>query len=416
MNIIMGSLAPILFFYLTKELFRDKKLPLTASILLFISPTYLFISSTESYTAPALFYAIITFLFLFKFFNKNQLNYLVISLLALALTIFMRQEYILVLIPYFITFFSYNNKKIPTNQLFLIGLLLLILVPYSSELMHYYSNTGYDKFLHGKVIQTEDWITSFGKNYIKLGSENLLPNLKTLFSNQCILLANVFLALCAIPFIIKKHKKQFIFISAYFGTFFLAYTFMHTEGFHNSGLKYITGLLIPVILLSSYCINTVANKIQKKGGKNAALFVRILILSVILICSIVSVIDMAGNNSGAYYVREYQTLKNLDYKINTSCTPICNGRDCIFPSAFDFRQKHIAITSLGRLKMLLESNNSNCYYFYIGYIDEQSDKNEGNKRIYDIEKLTLELTNNSFQLILEKEIRNEKKIYLFERK
>lgn len=414
-NMVLGSLAPILMYYLAKELFKEKRISIFVSIFLFLCPSYLFISSTESYTAPAIFFSILSFTFLFKFFKTKKTLHLIISLLALCLTIFMRLEYILVIIPYFISFLYNYRKKLSSKHIYIIIIFLFLILPHSFGLLKDYSVSGKDIYLHGKVLQDDNWIKGFSSNYLRLGMQNFIPNLKVLFSNSKILIIPIILSMFAIPFVYKKYRKQFVFISSYFWTFFLAYTFMHREGFSNSGLKYITSLIIPITLLASYGLFQLNKIIKSIANKRISTIFTIIILSLFIYHSITEINELVVQNIQNPYVTEYRLLKKANLDIDKNCRLICNGRDCMLSAAYEFNARPLKVYDWGDFEKLQNQDPENCDYFYIGYFDINMDQTEKMQRVYDIKKLRNDLELRSFMQIYNSSIDNQRKIFLYKK-
>jgi hypothetical protein len=273
-NILLGSLTPIIIFLLTYLLFRRRMIAIISTLLFAISPIFLRISSTVSYTAPAIFFSMLTFLFLFLYLKKNQsIKFLITSLLSLYITIQTRTEYILLIPLFFITFLAFNRKEnYPKNLLIIF---FIFLTPYLlSMFIHYYYFKIDDPYVQGALIDKKNLVNSLIQNWIRIGKINFFKNLEILISGEKILQFNLLFGILGSMICLKRWKKEFVFLGSYFLIFFFAYTFLHSGGFFQYGGsdKYIPTLLPPIIIFSSIGIHFICQKLRTKGNFLSLLF------------------------------------------------------------------------------------------------------------------------------------------------
>ncbi|MBU0758341.1 MAG: glycosyltransferase family 39 protein [Nanoarchaeota archaeon] len=409
-NALLGGLAPVVFYFLSKRLFKDDRIPVISSLLLFSSPLYLIITTTESYTAPAIFFTMTALMFLFTYFNSEDRLDFILSLFSLFLTVMMRPEYIMVL-PLFLMAYLYFNKNYsePAN-IYMIILLFLALVPYSTIIITLYKQRFDISSLNGVIIGRDHSMTMLVKNYFRLFTINLVPNLKIIISNQYIFLSNIFFSIIGTYYLLKKNKKAFMFAALFFLVFFLAYTAMHVEGFYASKLKYIPSMIAPILLLSSCGIYFILSRIKDRKILYLVVFIFIAIQSTQAINRLSDYASIKDNDT---MFKEYKYLKNMQYVVDTDCVVIANGKYSLFEYMFNFRKDNIVIKDFVELdNVLTQMNIDDCYYFYIGNSDEEffrseeAYKNKEAFMIHDIDKLEDKLVTYGFEQIAEKDINN----------
>jgi len=390
-NAVLGSISPIIVFYLVKELSKNKKIAKICAGLWLICPLYLIITTTESYTAPAIFFSLLTFLFLFKFLNKKKIPFFIISLAFLGVAIMMRPEYIYLIPIYFITLISFNtNIDVKKIKLFILIFFLLI-TPYFIALVNGYSSLDWDKDLHGKEIDNTKWYYNYPLQYFNLFKENIVPNLiLVLFSDQDILLTTRLLFLIGSFIMIYRKDKKSVFIMTYFLIVFLTYVSMHQESFTNGEHKYLPSLLIPVIISAGYAINRLTKSLPRK--KAITLIALIFILNISL--SSIKISNFSKERQQSPFFEEYDKLKKIP-NIKKSCLAIGNGYGSLLPFVFEFKNRAM-VESTNELKSILSSNPPCAYYYYYGYYTMEKDKSEGKLRIYNTSKIKQFLAEKGF--------------------
>lgn len=420
-NIIFGSLTSVIIFVLTYLLFKRKMIAIVSTLLFAFSPIFLRISSTVSYTATAIFFSVLTFLFILLYIsNLSNKKFFMIALLLLYITIQTRTEYIFLIPIFFLTLLTFSTKKDNNNLKNLLCLFLIFLVPYLlSMFIYYYYFTIDDLYVQGTSIDKENLINSLIQNWIRIGKENFFKNLEILISGKEILQLNIFFSVIGTIICLKKWKKQFIFLGSYFLIFFFAYTFLHSGGFFQYGgdYKYIPTLLPPIVILSSVGIFSIYQKLERKVKFLGLIF----LLGILLLYGKFSLdkitIDITlANSELSPRTKEFRFFENRSLDVNTNCKVLMNGWTGIFPFYYDFKENPMVIKNLSHLEIKLENlNNESCYYFYQGYYTKEEDKKLGTSRIYDTERMINLLKENNFKQLFSYKI-DKVDILLYERK
>lgn len=410
LNTIIGSFTPIFFYFLIFNITKNRLQSIIASFLLAVSPLYMIITSTDSYTAPAVAFTIFCFTFLFRYINNKNLKDFSLSLFLLYLAITMRPEYIFLLPIYFAAFLIYSSNGNDERMLYIWCVFLILILPYILGILIYYSNLGQDFYLHGRLMDESHLIKSLFQNYGRLFLENFVPNIKILFSNQHILVFNVMLAFVGFLNIIKKKKKEWIFFLGFFLTFFIAYAAMHKEGFFDSTRKYIPSLLIPILFFSSAAISNFIKDFKRKEYRTIVMIVFIVLFS---FASYINLSDYKAERSKHSDYKEFLVLSSLDFEINTRCDVIINSYSSIFPYLFDFKGNPHSIINSSELDRLDKTfDSAECTYFYSGYFNKFTDETEKITRVYDFELIKKKLYEQEFSLLLSEEI-DGVEIFLF---
>lgn len=426
-NAILGSISPIIFYYLSKELFRNKKVGIYSATLWALCPLYLLISCTESYTAPALFFTILTFLFFFKFHNHSKIDYLLASLCFLGVAIKMRPEYVFLLPMYFITLWIYSKnstsfQKTDKKQIFysrlksygkangtklMILLFLLIITPYFVVLINNYSDLTWDTKLHGKKMDNSKWYTEYPSNYLSLAKENIKPNFRLLISNtRFLLVITRLLFAIGLLFLVWNKEKSVLFLLIFSSIVFVMYTSMHGEKLNMSAFKYLPSLLIPLILGAGYGLYQIKKMIPKK-------YSRVFLVIFFILVIITSYKNVKAQNLDRIqtpFYKEYQLVSTIE-NVDPSCDIIGNGLGSMFLFVHEFSRWY-QISTIPEFKQILHSTDSNCVYYYDGYYTFEKDQEEGKSRMYNITKTKAFLKESGFNEKYSSKI-NDKEIFLY---
>ncbi|MEM5806799.1 MAG: glycosyltransferase family 39 protein [Candidatus Aenigmatarchaeota archaeon] len=114
---ILGSLTILLVFSITYLLFKDEEISLMAALIFAFVPLDIMISQTSAVRASTLFFISLTILF--YLITLQNFSFHMFSLLAItfSLTIYMRQENSILLVPMIIGLFLFTNHKNLINQM-----------------------------------------------------------------------------------------------------------------------------------------------------------------------------------------------------------------------------------------------------------------------------------------------------------
>lgn len=404
-NSVIGSLTPAALFLLDKEMFGNRIKALFSFILLFTSPLFVIISSSESYTVPAIFFSIVMLIFLFRFFRGKKYIDLIAALAWLGVAVMMRPEYIFLVAIFFVSFFFYN-KTYPLKLKIAFMIFLLVFTPYCIFSSKYYFQSSDDIALHGKELDKSKAYVSFPLNYLRLARTNIKQNLIMLFSASQIPLITMILFSISIILMIKKKSKNLLFVAIYFLIIFLMYISMHQESLIKGHFKYTPSLLCPIILGATYSIKWVFGKINGRVLKIAFIVILVLLNGINLL-KIGAKFQAQRTTSPDF--QEFQLIKHLP-EVNTQCTVIGTNDPSLFLYEYEFLDR-IKVKSVFELKHISRNINNSCIYFYKGYTPDYY-KVEKTKQKFDSTYLNQFLVNNDFKNIFNKSI-NDQEILIY---
>lgn len=409
-NIIMGSFFPILIFFLVKLLFNNKRLAFISSSMVLISPLFLYISSTESTTSPAIFFTMLTFIFLFFYIREQDMTLFILSLLFLSFAIQMRVEYVLVIPIFLFTIIQYGKKN--KRQIILFFVLMLIMTPYIISVLKFYISLSDDQNVHSQIIDESDQIQSYILSNIGNTRENLSENIKILSSNKRVPIQIILLAIPGLLMCFKERRKESYFLLFYFLIFFFAYTSLHREGFKASYTKYIPSVLLPLIVFASIGILVIFKEIKALKKSSIILPVLITLVTISFLINNYAVLDTEVNRAGNIANRELFLLKKIPLNVDTDCKVFTNGFGGPFPYYYPFTESPVSISDFKRLEeALVNMDNNNCYYFYQAIVySRQKDRTGRIRRIFDTASLSKRLEESGFRKVLSFEIDNKESI------
>jgi len=261
MSITFGALCIPVFFLITKKLFNGLT-ALIASIILSCSPIFLSISVYGMSHTPALFFTLLSILFMLKYYNSTQIQPLIFSAICIGLTGATRlQEMVPMILPLgFICILKHFNIDLNSSKrdiyknisIFLITAVLTAAVFY----IPYFTSNIRQEYLYQL---TKYKLTSVGFNVKEWKPEYFLSNIKELYLNfryrsiYFLIMAFSGVGLITVVFglilIAKKETGIFIFLLLWILPFIVFYSMLFT-----TSPRFYTIILPPMIIAEAYIL------------------------------------------------------------------------------------------------------------------------------------------------------------------
>lgn len=201
-TVIIGTLTIILVYFLTKEIFNNKKMALLTSLLLAISPWHINLSRATSEAIISLFFYVLGAYFGFKAINKNSYLFVIFTYLAFIGSFFLYHATRITIpcVLLFFIIFAFKQNKIRLVPFFIfISLMYFIfpLIPLSKtsfdrfKLVSVFNNPETKLLLEEQIREdgssSNIYITRFFHNKIVNYSIKLLDNFSTYFNYDFLL-------------------------------------------------------------------------------------------------------------------------------------------------------------------------------------------------------------------------------------
>jgi len=264
-NIILGSLTAVLFFFIAYLIFKDKPLSLAAAIIFSLIPVNLKFSGTAAYDIFSIFWVLLAYLVFLIYKRTTSIKLLWLTIFSLIFTAYIRPEYFMYF-SFILIFIYFGKPKINTiNKILLPFTAILSMVPLGMQI--YYGIN---------IMQSPGYKDSLGLKLFYL-AQYLPSNLYFFFRpSYNSILFSVF-ALIGILVLFKKNKTKLLFYSCFFLLFILIYSSFHTGLFHHlDSSRYSLILYLPLSILLLYGVEFILAKF--KGHKNEYLIIIILII------------------------------------------------------------------------------------------------------------------------------------------
>ncbi len=250
----LGSISVIIFYLLIKEIY-DRNLAKIAVILLILSPTFLFISSSMLSQNSSYFFSLISILFLIKFMKIKKTKFALFSGISMGIAFLCRPQVPLMFFVVCLFILIYITKNLKYPLVFLLGFLPFILI----QLLDNYILTG-NPFYYGYslYISTEYHGLGFGQDkgpptYGMYG-HNFTKGLINLSYNLFVLSMHLFgfpiISLLFIPFAFKKPNIYEVFSGFLILSTFIFWFFYWFHGVSPMGPKYYYEILPFLIMLT----------------------------------------------------------------------------------------------------------------------------------------------------------------------
>ncbi len=249
----LGSLSIITVFMITYLLFRNERAALYSAIVFAFIPFDIFLSSTGTVRPTSLFFSGLAFLFYLFALRKDSIRLWSLAAVTLSLSIYMRQENYLLIIPMVLVYIF--EKKIGLAHLFKLDILglakkywlpLLIFILSQIPVQHWSSyRSTYDIYtIHNFHIVAWSMLTTL------FSPVNFIGNI--FFYNPVI---SFLFMLSPLLLITSKHRGNILVMLSWFLAFFIIYSiYFQCPGFPEyfcfEYLRYMQHLHIPLAILS----------------------------------------------------------------------------------------------------------------------------------------------------------------------
>lgn len=258
---IVSSLTIILVFYITRLLFEKDDIGLYSALVFSLIPVDILIAGTGAARSVSLFFMGLTVLFfLIALKNDKLLNWMLVSV-TLSLSIYIRQENSLLLIPlsfFLIKKYRASIKGFITSSRFIISAALLGIT--QIPVQHFVLFSG-GLSTHG--------IPEFSLSYIPLHLPMMLSGLFVPFNGVAIFSSvTTILFLSSAVFLFRKEIKNAGFLWVWFLSFFVLYIlyFYCPTLLCGEHVRYMSSLSIPYSILAGFSVFWIAEhfKIKKE--------------------------------------------------------------------------------------------------------------------------------------------------------
>lgn len=284
-TIILSISTLLLIYFITYELFKDKKLAFFSMVFGALSPFFYLISSSRlSHTTSAFFLAFFTYLFLRSLRTENSKFKIFISLLAGFSVGYAFNTRPLTAIGFSLPFIILLTKKLFSdfkNTLGItIGMMVGFFIVFFFTLWYNYKISGNPIVFPFNYYSSEEAIGfgTYGHTPF-LGLKNLIVEFFRL--NITLFGFPISLLFILIQILYTRDSRDY-FLFGIILSFSLAYFFYYSPGVADLGPVYYYELLIPIMILTVRGIKTaseLALKIGEKGKSFVYTFVLILIFS-----------------------------------------------------------------------------------------------------------------------------------------
>ena len=241
----LATASVLLVYILGKNLFNNKNIGLYSAILFSLVPIHIYCSERIWTDAVVLFFVLLTIIFFWNGYEKNNKKYKILFGLFLAISILTRYT-AMWMIPIFFLYFILKNKSLKFLKdkylWYAIGIFFLVLTPWFIYGIVYYNNP-LGGFIHGFKASTyyggvQSW------NYFIVNSWRIFSIVGVLFISS--------LFFITFKRLFFKREVYFLLIIAIF-TSIMAMVMPHKED------RYILLSLPAISLISGFFINKIKN-------------------------------------------------------------------------------------------------------------------------------------------------------------
>jgi len=255
-SVFIGTISIALVFLIVYLLSRNETAGLYASLLFALTPAHLIWSGSIATEVPFAFFSMLTILSYLLYFENESFKTHLLGVTLLAYTVQIRPEggiFIGVIAIMFLLFEDSRFKKLFTWRFWFPWVLLFVLI--TPHMMQAYMN------------REGSWGAPSGE---KLGwkyvDANLTKNTLFWYSGEMHPLFFTFLALLGIVYLILREKKNLLFNTVWFSTFFILFIFFYAGSVDNGGIgfRFINLYCAPAAILGGYGAFMIHNLLSKK--------------------------------------------------------------------------------------------------------------------------------------------------------
>lgn len=276
---LLAIIGAIFLYLLVRDLFNSK-IALLSFLLLLVMPPYWYWSTLvmfENVAACTMF--IISIRYFFKFLETNEASHYLLSGLFLGLSLFIRPDYILFVIPLLILFL-WNIRKI--NKAYAV----LTVVSFTLSLSPFFI---LNKQLYGHFLSTGTHVLYNASQVIPIFSFNIANIFENSFNLINLTPLLLICGLLGLLYCIKKRIRSqymvFLIICSLVISFYFLSGRIVPTGIHNSYVRY----LLPIYMLSLPLVSYLVYSLRTK-------FVIVLLILVMLVTSIFTVLPAIHDN------------------------------------------------------------------------------------------------------------------------
>lgn len=262
-NTFLLFLGGFYVFFIVFVLFKNKIIASISSVLYLVAPTLFIFSLTEDYTNPAIFFSLQALFFASLYKYKGYGSYIWLAIFSALLATGSRPEYI-IFIPLFIFFLWLLVDNVKRRHY--ISLILLSL-PKLLVAIEMYTDKGY--LIHGNIYSSSNltMLKAIKYNFFNNLIGGYPADLHALFNFWTLMGVFIIFGVIGIIYVIscrKEYFKPILFFIVFILAFIFYYCFFHGEGL-SAGLKYITSLVFPLVVLASLGIYMIYQKFEYIG-------------------------------------------------------------------------------------------------------------------------------------------------------
>lgn len=309
-NMVLGSLIPVLLFLVVNKLFKNRQMGFVSSLIALFNPNFFYLSRSESYTIPAIFFTLLALYLLLEFFQRHDFMFFLTAIISFGISFGMRPEYFLVFILFLSTILIYQFP-LSKNKFIIAFVFSQLIIPIFSYFVKFIKLEIRDPILHGIDISKGNFFLNKIQNMFAIFTTNFVRNSYVLLSNATISLPILILGIVGSIFSLRRrNKKPSWVILIYFLSFFLFYITVHNDGFISSSYKYTTSVQVPLIIFSSYIIVVISKSILRNFKRFSRALNFIFVITLIAVFA-VSYLDMGEAYSSQLGQQYFGYLEDL---------------------------------------------------------------------------------------------------------
>ena len=258
-HIILFFISSILLYLLCKKLFKSEVIAGIATILFIFNPILLITSINENNANLAIFFSLISLLFVVLYAEDNNDNiWLYASVCAAILAAGTKPEYIAYSMVYCVFLYFILKKQ----AVFTILMYLVLVTPrLIVSVIDYISSATLDTALHGETVESSSHVFSLMFIHFRQFVEYLWPNFLVLLNPQNLTGILFVFSLITIFRLVKDKKIKMNYFFVFFFCFvFVYYVLFHVDGFYKDEFKYTPILLLPLIFLAASGMGILYNR------------------------------------------------------------------------------------------------------------------------------------------------------------
>lgn len=237
-TILVGTLSILLMFAIAYLLFKKQSTALYASLIFSLMPEHIRWSATTSLETFFVLFTLLAIALFLLYFRTGSYSILTAAILSFAIALQGRPEanLLFLLVGALFVLFDKNLLKGLKNYRFILLVLLLVILITPA-------------IIHLKKSSSDTWGTSGKKFSLEYVGNNGRDNAKFFFENTRFPAMFTILAVIGLAYSIRNHKKELLFLSAWFFLFFGMYALFYAGSFN-----YGTDVRFSLILYPSVAI------------------------------------------------------------------------------------------------------------------------------------------------------------------